>query len=338
MSAHSLWRKTLAAGLAALLLVAAPVWAGAYDDMLQAMEQNDVATVMRLLQRGMDVNTSDRSGNTLLMLAARNGEETMLDYLLQNRANLSKRNKYGDTALMLAALAGRLTVVEKLVTAGAEVDPPGISWTPLSYAAFNGHVPVMRFLLDHQAAIDAQAANGATALMIASRNGHLEAVELLLARHADVRLLDRQGKTALEIAKAARNLDIASLLQQAEVRPKLLIQLDEESPLDAAGEAEEAEVAGDAAEPEPSDSSGQDGQPSVTPQDAPEDDGGSAEKAADTDKPGVDHDGADDTNGTNDTDGTGDDSAGSDLSDDAQTAVTPVEEAPQELEFDFEFI
>lgn len=263
----------------------------------------------------------------------------MLDYLLQNRANLSKRNKYGDTALMLAALAGRLTVVEKLVTAGAEVNPPGISWTPLSYAAFNGHVPVMRFLLDHQAAIDAQAANGATALMIASRNGHLEAVELLLVRHADVSLLDRQGKTALEIAKAARNLDIASLLQQAEARPKLLIQLDEESPLDAAGEAEEAEVAGGAPEPEPSDPSGQDDQSSVTPQDAPEDDGGSAEKAAETGTlDGVDHDGADDTNGTNGTDGAGDDSAGSDLSDDAQTAVTPVEEAPQELESDFEFI
>ena len=53
------------------LWLAGPLHAGAYDDMLTAMKQNDVPQVMRLLQRGMDVNTSDQAGNTLLMMAAR---------------------------------------------------------------------------------------------------------------------------------------------------------------------------------------------------------------------------------------------------------------------------
>lgn len=257
MSFPARLRLSLATGCVTLLLAFValvalvapmPALAGVYDDLLQAMERNDVAQVMQLLQRGMDVNTSDRAGNTLLMLAARNGETEILDYLLQNRASLLKRNRYGDTALMLAALNGHQAAVERLVAAGAEIDPSssGSSWTPLTYAAFNGHVAVMRFLLDHGAAVDARAANGATALMIASRNGHPEAVRLLLARHADVSLLDRQQQTALEIARAAQNLEIADLLQQAAERS----ERDRDAGADTRTGPNQAEEAGQAEEME----------------------------------------------------------------------------------------
>ena len=47
--------------------------AGVYDDLLKAIEDDDTETVTTILQRGMDVNTVDKSGNSLLMLAVQKG-------------------------------------------------------------------------------------------------------------------------------------------------------------------------------------------------------------------------------------------------------------------------
>ncbi|MBY0269269.1 MAG: ankyrin repeat domain-containing protein [Burkholderiales bacterium] len=48
--------------------------AGAYEDMLQAIHLGDEKTMIQLLQRGMDVDTVNPRGETLLMLAAREGK------------------------------------------------------------------------------------------------------------------------------------------------------------------------------------------------------------------------------------------------------------------------
>ncbi len=188
-------------------------YSGAYDDMLKAVSTHDAAQVSALLQRGMDVNTTDPEGNTLLMLAARNGDNQILEILLRNKPNILKINKYGDSALMLAALRGHLQSVTALVAAGADTDPVG--WTPLIYASFEGHSEIVGYLLTLDIDIDAQSANDISALMAASRNGHLEIVKILLEQGADVNLVNQDDKTALGMALAGKHTDIASLLQQA---------------------------------------------------------------------------------------------------------------------------
>ena len=70
-------------------------------------------------------------------------------------------------------------------------------------------------MLAKGAEIDAQAPNGATALMIASRQGHLETVRLLLWEDSDPQIRTDSGATALQWALKAGNSEIAKLLQQA---------------------------------------------------------------------------------------------------------------------------
>ena len=65
-----------------LVLVAGLAQAGAYDDILGAANRGDSTAVIDLLKRGMDVNTADQSGSTLLMIAARNGSQALLEALL----------------------------------------------------------------------------------------------------------------------------------------------------------------------------------------------------------------------------------------------------------------
>jgi len=200
--------------------------AGALDDLLKAVNNNETEVVVEFLQRGMDVNTVDVEGNTLLMLAVRKGNDPLVEFLINNRAGLLKKNKYGDSALMLAAVNGDINIVRKLVGAGVKADEhrSGPGWTALIYAAFGGHAEIVRFLLENDADVDAQAGNGMTALMAACRNGHLEVVRLLLEYEADVDLLNQNNASALDLALANKHEKIAELLRVAgedEQKPSL---------------------------------------------------------------------------------------------------------------------
>ncbi|HZV53798.1 MAG TPA: ankyrin repeat domain-containing protein [Rhodocyclaceae bacterium] len=197
--------------LLAAMAVPFPTFAGVYDDILVAARDNRADIVVDLVQRGMDSNTSDRSGTTLLMFAAVNGNDELVEFLLRSRANILKQNKYGDTAVGLAALVGNLPIVRRLVEAGADVATQG--WNALHYAAFNGHVEVVQFLVSKGAALDMPAPNRQTALMFAARNGHLEVVKILVEADADMDMDDPEGNTALDIALKAGNSQIADYLR-----------------------------------------------------------------------------------------------------------------------------
>jgi ankyrin repeat protein len=194
-----------------LFLYSSIAWAGAYDDLITAANRDDTAAVIALLQRGMDVNTVDAQGNTLLMIAARERNKPLLEYLLTNKANILKINRFGDSAVLLAALGGNLEAVKLLVQFKAEINPQG--WTPLMYAAFNGHLAVANYLTEAGAKVDAQTGSGLTALMVAAKYGHFEIVSLLLKSHADAQKKDQFGLTAMDHAIKGGNTRIAESLE-----------------------------------------------------------------------------------------------------------------------------
>jgi hypothetical protein len=198
--------------LSALCLCAASASAGIYDDILSAANRDDTGQVVDLLKRGMDVNTADQSGNTLLMIAARNNNVSLLDFLLRNRANILKKNEYGDSALMLASLRGNREAVRMLLDALAPADSAG--WNSIHYAAYSGKVDILRMLVSSGSPnLDVAAPNGQTALMLAARNGHLDAVRVLVDADADIDLEDYDGQTALSLAQDAGFTDVADYLR-----------------------------------------------------------------------------------------------------------------------------
>ncbi|MDR1350209.1 MAG: ankyrin repeat domain-containing protein [Zoogloeaceae bacterium] len=185
--------------------------AAVYDDMMIAVKLGDKGTVIELLNRGMDANTSDMEGNTLLMIAARAGYLELVELFIAERAKLDARNMHGDSALSLAALEGRFAVARRLVEAGAQVNSEG--WPPLAYAAFNGHAQMVDYLLAHGANVNATSENGVTALMMAARGGYLAIVQRLVAARANIHLQTDRGKTALDWALENRHTHIAEFLR-----------------------------------------------------------------------------------------------------------------------------
>jgi len=163
--------KTLfRASFFALALTAGIASAGVYEDLFRAIENDETKTVTSILERGMDVNAVDKTGNSLLMLAVQKDNVELVRFLLERRARVQTRNQYGDTALLLAALKGNIDVVKLLVIGGAEINSTG--WTPLHYAAYGGNEEVVEFLIRRGANINALAPNQETALTLANQSNH----------------------------------------------------------------------------------------------------------------------------------------------------------------------
>ena len=205
-------KRTLAV-LFALLLLPIAAAAGVYEDMEEALISGDTTWAIKLINRGMDVNSVDAAGNTLLMQTVNRDNQEFFDYLLKRRARINTRNRNGETALSLAAYRGKLHFVQRLVDSGADVDLYG--WPPLIYAAFNGHTAVAEYLLKKGAEVNATTENGSTALLFAARFGHIEVVELLLLNKADPNIANERGATAIDWALKTDNTDIADLLRKA---------------------------------------------------------------------------------------------------------------------------
>ena len=171
-----------------ILLFGSQLAAGAssFEQMVDAVKTDKPDVVNSLLKRGFDPNTSDREGNTLLMMAAKEGSN---------------------------AIGGHVDIARSLLERGAILNRPG--WTPLMYAAVMGHVNVARLLISSGAHVNDTSDNGITSLMLAAREGHAQMVSLLLANGADPNLKSEAGTTAASIAGEKNHPNIVELLAKS---------------------------------------------------------------------------------------------------------------------------
>jgi uncharacterized protein len=89
-------------------------------------------------------------------------------------------------ALRTAARIGDTAQVRALLEAGADPNSERRTYSPLMFAAGNGHVEMTRLLLARGATVDHRDHNGDRALLWAARRGHVEIVRMLLAAGAAV--------------------------------------------------------------------------------------------------------------------------------------------------------
>lgn len=94
--------------------------------LLDAVSDNDINAVRRLLKQGSDVNELDASGNTPLARAAAYGYVDIAKVLIENKAELDSQNRIGNTPLMVAIITSyapaRIDFVRLLLEKGANLD------------------------------------------------------------------------------------------------------------------------------------------------------------------------------------------------------------------------
>lgn len=204
-------RKPLSIAVLLWTLVCTDAWAGAYEDFFMAIHQDNPTAVAELIERGLDPNTVDPSGQPALLLALRLKSVKVALYLARvGSADVEVRSAQDESPLMLAALRGYADICVALLERDSDVNKPG--WTPLHYAATAGHVNIIALLLEKHAYIDASSPNGSTPLMMAAMYGSLESVKALLDAGADAAIQNDLGLTALDFAKRGNKPDAAELL------------------------------------------------------------------------------------------------------------------------------
>eukprot|EP00095_Tigriopus_kingsejongensis_P010708 maker-scaffold179_size282488-snap-gene-1.25 protein:Tk10708 transcript:maker-scaffold179_size282488-snap-gene-1.25-mRNA-1 annotation:"ankyrin repeat and kh domain-containing protein 1" len=161
-----------------------------------------VDLAMLLLERGANIEEVNDEGYTPLMEASREGHEEMVALLLSQGADINAQTEETqETALTLACCGGFLEVADFLIKAGADIEL-GAS-TPLMEASQEGHLDLVRYLLEAGANVNAVTTTSDTALTYACENGHTDVADLLLNANAELEHESEGGRTPL--MKAARS-------------------------------------------------------------------------------------------------------------------------------------
>jgi ankyrin repeat protein len=117
----------------------------------------------------------------------------------------------------------------------AGVDPDAFEgsqvWTPLQWAAYNGHVAAIAALLAAGARVDGTDCHGTTPLMLAASHSRTVAIDALLAAGADIQHANKVGFTALHHASMWGHLDAARVLVDAGARTDA-VTIDGNRPID----------------------------------------------------------------------------------------------------------
>ena len=151
-------------------------------ELIAAAERGDTAGVQQLLQKGANIEATDKWGSTPLLRAAQNDKPEVVKLLLEKGAKI---NAGGGGALLAAVELGNLAMVKLLLDNGADIEAmDGFGETALLKAVKRRDNDIVKLLLDKGANPGVKDRNGNTALLYAAGGGNVEVIRLLLAKGA----------------------------------------------------------------------------------------------------------------------------------------------------------
>ncbi|OPJ85748.1 protein phosphatase 1 regulatory subunit 12A isoform X6 [Patagioenas fasciata] len=202
-----------------------------FDDgavFLAACSSGDTEEVLRLLERGADINYANVDGLTALHQACIDDNVDMVKFLVENGANINQPDNEGWIPLHAAASCGYLDIAEYLISQGAHVGAVNSEGdTPLDIAEEEAMEELLQNEVNRQG-VDIEAArkeeerimlrdarqwlnsgrindvrhakSGGTALHVAAAKGYTEVLKLLIQARYDVNIKDYDGWTPLHAA------------------------------------------------------------------------------------------------------------------------------------------
>jgi len=165
---------------------------------VKAAQEDDLEALTALIA-GMDVNLRDhRSDTTALEHAVRNANREMVQLLLSAGADVNKTNDSGETVLMMLDDDATSDLIWDLVNAGANVNRKDkFGTTALMEVAASNNMDALKTLLDAGAEANAKNEEGQTALMLAASGGFVNSVRALVLAGADINAKDKEKLDAL---------------------------------------------------------------------------------------------------------------------------------------------
>jgi ankyrin repeat protein len=184
----------------------------------------DLNSVKKLIEDGTDVDSKDKENQTPLLYAALGGNKQVVEYLVDKGADINAKDKYGRTPLHDAAGNDNDQTVELLIERSAQVDVKDNSGVTPLYLAASGTKEAVELLLAAGADINIKRTTkpdeGFGLLHVASKNSNKRVVEFLITKGLDINAETADGRTALELAR-----DTIRLGSAAKKRRKAIVEL-----------------------------------------------------------------------------------------------------------------
>ena len=190
--------------------------------LVAACEKGSIDLVKLLIDLDVDLNESNKRGETALTNASRDGEIEIARMLVKAGANLNTAETKGRRVSPLgkASSRGHCEMVQFLAASGADTNQTsGMGRTPLSMACHRGYIAIVSTLIGAGATLESVILTGDhsgefsdSPLVTACRMGHYHIVRLLLKAGADVNRVDFDDRTALWIACHDNNIKTAAVL------------------------------------------------------------------------------------------------------------------------------
>jgi len=177
-----------------------------WTPMVRAVYFNHSNIVSFLLSKGADPNLSTPDGETALHWAIKCGHPKLAELLIKNNANAVVQDKWGISPLQLVIENGYAEILEMLIAKGTKLDSKekhyGRSF--LHLAAVNGHLSIVKILLDQQIEVNCVDNYGKTPYYYAVKYGNQKVARLLESRG---RQKNKKGEYEYLPATLDRDLD-----------------------------------------------------------------------------------------------------------------------------------
>ncbi|XP_043788643.1 protein phosphatase 1 regulatory subunit 12A isoform X6 [Apis laboriosa] len=207
---------------------------------LAACAAGDKEEVVRLLQKGADINTGNVDGLTALHQACINDDLDMVEFLVEKGADINCGDNEGWTPLHATASCGFISIAKYLIEKGCNL--AAVNYDGQLALDIAESVEMEDMLQQHisKAGIDCDQArseeersmlndarawqsgvagkdsihpkSGATALHVAAAKGYIDVMEILLQARCDVNAQDFDGWTPLHAAAHWGQLEACELL------------------------------------------------------------------------------------------------------------------------------
>ncbi|EGU78519.1 hypothetical protein FOXB_10970, partial [Fusarium oxysporum f. sp. conglutinans Fo5176] len=190
-------------------------------------------TITEAVLRAAAYNYSNGAKMMALLLDRRGYEITITEEVLKAAAGNEDGGKEV-IALLLDRRGDEITITEAVVKAAANNYANGNEvmallldwrgddfpitvtendgWTLSHWASVNGHINVIKLLIQHGCDITVTTEDGATPLHLASANGHIYVVHLLIDEGASATAVDEHGRAPLHWASQNGHIDVVKLL------------------------------------------------------------------------------------------------------------------------------
>ena len=175
------------------------------DNLLKAFKAGNMDIIHYCLDKGADKNIKDEKGKSLLLLATESGDMDIVKFCTEdlklNPQDVSFRN---ETSLMLAAQNGNTTLLSYLLQRGVNLEAEDISGeTALFYALESGSENAFHFLVGQQANINHASKDNTTLLIKAAIEGQYDVMNYLMEKGAAINTKNNKGQTAYNVVISA---------------------------------------------------------------------------------------------------------------------------------------